>query len=55
MDIPNITLDARDIHAPGVLKSLAAKHRGTNPAHADLLDKIANGFEVWRRANPGVR
>lgn len=55
MDIPSITLDARDPHAPGVLKALAAKHRAMKPEHADMLDKMAEGFAVWKRRNPNVR
>jgi len=54
-DIPSITLDARDVHAPAALKALAAKHRGTNPQHAALLDKTADGFAAWKRANPAVK
>jgi hypothetical protein len=52
---PTFTLDARDIHAPALLKALAAKHRGTNPQHAELIDKMADGFAAWKRRNPNAR
>lgn len=55
MEIPQITLDARDIHVPPVLKALAAKHRATAPEKADQLDKTAEAFTAWRRANPSVK
>ena len=55
MKIPEITLDARDIHVPPVLKSLAAKHRSTNPQKADELDRAADDFAKWRRDNPRAR
>lgn len=53
--MPTFTLNASDPHAPGVLKALAAKHRPTNPEHAALIDKMAEGFAAWKRRNPSVR
>ena len=53
--MPTFTLPASDPHAPALLKALAAKHRPTNPAHAQLLDNMAAGFEAWKRRNPSVR
>lgn len=53
--MPTFTLAATDPHAPALLKALAAKHRPTNPAHAQLLDNMAAGFEAWKRRNPSVR
>lgn len=50
-----ITLDARDVHVPPLLKQLAAKHRVMNPEHATLLDNMANGFAAWKRANPNYK
>jgi hypothetical protein len=54
-DIPRITLDARDIHVPTILKALAAKARVMDPARAAMLDKTANDFAAWKQANPNVR
>lgn len=54
-DIPSFTIDARDLHAPALLKALAAKVRGTDPTRADIIDKLAEGFAAWKRRNPNVR
>lgn len=54
-EIPKIELDARDVHAPGILKALAAKHRVTDRDRAQVLDAAADSFAAWKRANPSVR
>lgn len=52
---PTITLDARDPHVPALLKQLAAKIRVMDPPRAETLDKTANDFAAWKRANPAVK